>query len=316
MPGRSDVYMSHRYGFNGKEMDNGVKGEGVQYDYGFRIYDARIARFLSVDPLTKSYPELTPYQFASNSPIAAIDLDGLEFYYAADGEYLGKYGSSTVMRVIAERDLINTTKSEFESIRIPNSEKGFFDHYLPSVSAQVYEATIDNEKELLKEWTIANRHKSYYRERGMSLYKGNLIKESGEPFEVFIKAKTVVERDISSIYSSSVELSNSKPMVTGLYIDDVFGWKRATTIHTHPNGSDKDFSDCSGDFTGCDIMFSTEHNIRLALAHYEDYWVKMFDIEIYNKTIKYNEAGTKLNHNEAKRAATRKYYDWIHPEVK
>lgn len=33
---------------------------------------------LSVDPLTKSYPELTPYQFASNRPIEAIDLDGLE----------------------------------------------------------------------------------------------------------------------------------------------------------------------------------------------------------------------------------------------
>jgi len=33
---------------------------------------------LSVDPLTKSYPMLTPYQFASNSPVLMIDLDGLE----------------------------------------------------------------------------------------------------------------------------------------------------------------------------------------------------------------------------------------------
>jgi hypothetical protein len=37
-----------------------------------------IARFLSVDPLTKKYPELTPYQFASDTPIRAVDLDGLE----------------------------------------------------------------------------------------------------------------------------------------------------------------------------------------------------------------------------------------------
>ncbi len=36
-------------------------------------------RFLSVDPLARSYPMLTPYQFASNSPIAGIDLDGLEY---------------------------------------------------------------------------------------------------------------------------------------------------------------------------------------------------------------------------------------------
>jgi hypothetical protein len=31
-----------------------------------------------VDPITDKYPELTPYQFASNTPIQAIDLDGLE----------------------------------------------------------------------------------------------------------------------------------------------------------------------------------------------------------------------------------------------
>ncbi|MFO0508312.1 MAG: hypothetical protein ACK5YS_05520 [bacterium] len=33
---------------------------------------------LSVDPLTKSFPWYTPYQFAGNSPILHIDLDGLE----------------------------------------------------------------------------------------------------------------------------------------------------------------------------------------------------------------------------------------------
>ena len=48
------------------------------YDYGFRIYNPRIARFLSVDPLTSSYPWYTPYQFAGNSPILNLDLDGLE----------------------------------------------------------------------------------------------------------------------------------------------------------------------------------------------------------------------------------------------
>ncbi len=42
----------YRYGFNGKENDNEVKGEGNQQDYGFRIYDPRLGRFLSVDPLT------------------------------------------------------------------------------------------------------------------------------------------------------------------------------------------------------------------------------------------------------------------------
>jgi hypothetical protein len=43
-----------------------------------RIYDPRLVRFLSFDPITADYPELTPYQFASNTPIWAIDIDGLE----------------------------------------------------------------------------------------------------------------------------------------------------------------------------------------------------------------------------------------------
>ncbi|MEM1408114.1 MAG: LamG-like jellyroll fold domain-containing protein, partial [Bacteroidota bacterium] len=50
----------------------------AHYDYGFRIYNPALGRFLSVDPLTKGYPMLTPYQYASNTPIYAVDLDGLE----------------------------------------------------------------------------------------------------------------------------------------------------------------------------------------------------------------------------------------------
>ncbi len=53
---------------------------------------------LSVDPLTKSYPMLTPYQFASNTPITAIDLDGLEasFDYASMAKALKTFKASDV----------------------------------------------------------------------------------------------------------------------------------------------------------------------------------------------------------------------------
>jgi RHS repeat-associated protein len=57
MPGRKySATSSYRYGFNGKENDNEVKGEGNQQDYGMRIYDPRIGKFLSVDPISKEYP--------------------------------------------------------------------------------------------------------------------------------------------------------------------------------------------------------------------------------------------------------------------
>ncbi|MGF6848145.1 RHS repeat-associated protein [Chitinophaga sp. W3I9] len=68
----------YRYGFNGKENDGEVKGEGNQQDYGMRVYDPRVARFLSVDPLTKQYPHYTPYSYAGNKPVVFIDVDGAE----------------------------------------------------------------------------------------------------------------------------------------------------------------------------------------------------------------------------------------------
>jgi len=78
MPGRVNSPTLYRYGFNGKENDNEVAGTGNWQNYGMREYDARVCRFISVDPLTKKYPELTPFQFASNTPIMGTDLDGKE----------------------------------------------------------------------------------------------------------------------------------------------------------------------------------------------------------------------------------------------
>ena len=68
---------NYRYGFNGRENDNEVKGVGNQQDYGMRIYDPRVGRFLSVDPKFRDYPYGIPhFQFAGNTPIKFIDLDG------------------------------------------------------------------------------------------------------------------------------------------------------------------------------------------------------------------------------------------------
>lgn len=98
MVGRAFNIGGYRYGFNGKESDNEVKGEGNQQDYGMRIYDPRIGKFLSSDPLTTKFPQLTPYQFASNTPIQAIDLDGLESVNANTGQTDNTLNPQTVSK--------------------------------------------------------------------------------------------------------------------------------------------------------------------------------------------------------------------------
>jgi RHS repeat-associated protein len=74
MEGRSFNSGSYPYGFNDKRNDP----ETGYQDYGMRIYDPQIARFLSVDPLKDKFAFYSPYQFAGNNPIKFIDLDGLE----------------------------------------------------------------------------------------------------------------------------------------------------------------------------------------------------------------------------------------------
>ena len=66
----------YRYGFNGMERDDEVKGAGMSYDFGARVYDPRVGRWWSVDQLEKKYPAMSGYGFVGNMPIIAIDPDG------------------------------------------------------------------------------------------------------------------------------------------------------------------------------------------------------------------------------------------------
>ena len=71
---------TYRYGYNGMEMDNEIKGFGNSEDFGARMYDPRIGKFLSLDPLAKKYSGVSPFSYCLNSPIKLIDPDGKEPY--------------------------------------------------------------------------------------------------------------------------------------------------------------------------------------------------------------------------------------------
>jgi RHS repeat-associated protein len=66
---------SQRYKYNSKELDR-MFGLDL-YDYGARFYDARIARWQTIDPLCEKYYSISPYVYCANNPINLIDYDGL-----------------------------------------------------------------------------------------------------------------------------------------------------------------------------------------------------------------------------------------------
>lgn len=105
-------------------------GGGSTYDYGFRIYNPGIAKFLSVDPLTVSYPWYTPYQFAGNMPVWAIDLDGLEPYKNA---YKFANNGNPKLNLFHSSNLINMEFSinptSFNSLGWQRDKNHFWNQY-------------------------------------------------------------------------------------------------------------------------------------------------------------------------------------------
>lgn len=62
------------------EKDNEIKGQGNSYDFGARLYDPRVGRWLSRDALEGKKPYLSPYQAFKNSPLIFNDPDGKDEY--------------------------------------------------------------------------------------------------------------------------------------------------------------------------------------------------------------------------------------------
>jgi RHS repeat-associated protein len=88
----ADFSDDYRYGFNGQEKDNEVKGVGNSLDFGARVYDSRLGRFMSVDPFAKNFASQSSYIYAGNSPICYKDNKGMfRFPAGKEEEYKTKY---------------------------------------------------------------------------------------------------------------------------------------------------------------------------------------------------------------------------------
>ena len=98
LPGRNASSSDYRYGFNGKEKDDEIDGvTGSKLDFGARIYDSRLGRFMTTDPYESTFSAISPYSYALNNPIRNIDRDGLWPLDANLHIMIGKYGESTIL---------------------------------------------------------------------------------------------------------------------------------------------------------------------------------------------------------------------------
>jgi RHS repeat-associated protein len=110
MPGRKFNTGSYRHGFNGKEKNPEI--EDGNYDFGARMYDSRVGRWWSVDAFASSYPPISPFSFALNSPIIFIDPDGNKVK-PMDNESL---------------EIIKLSLTPEEAVYVELTEEGYINH--------------------------------------------------------------------------------------------------------------------------------------------------------------------------------------------
>jgi len=172
---------AYRFGFNGKENLNLISGTSNIQDYGLRLNNTRLGRFFSVDPIHDKYPELSVYQFSSNTPIWAIDLDGAEawktsrqWYYSDFVQYsqtvqtkIEEYKSKGIkfdcadlafellIEYAAKNGLPLTLKTEASTIS--NEDKNFVPNpNNPDNSFEIKEGDVAQFKKLVKNYAGAN----------------------------------------------------------------------------------------------------------------------------------------------------------------
>jgi RHS repeat-associated protein len=76
VPNRHGSSTAYRYGFQGQEKDDELKGEGNSYDFGARLYDPRVGRWFKMDEESSKLPQLSPYAYVNCNPLRFVDPDG------------------------------------------------------------------------------------------------------------------------------------------------------------------------------------------------------------------------------------------------
>jgi RHS repeat-associated protein len=95
---------ANNFGVDGKER-------GSWLDFGARMYDPTIARWMSVDPLSELSRRWSPYTFVYNNPMVFVDPDGMfGDYYTEQGKYLGSDGIDDQKVYTADKATTTTTK--------------------------------------------------------------------------------------------------------------------------------------------------------------------------------------------------------------
>lgn len=191
---RTESEKEYRFAFNGKEKVDEMYGEGNGYDFEARMYDARIGRWLVVDPLSKKYSSHSPYVYVFNNPICYIDPDGKEIKNPFE-KYLKEQKTALASMeqnfIKAQVQFKQGEISEADFIKITNEYETQKSHV---AEVQMFSDRADKAINDMKEWPF------------LFNTMNNLKDAYGQPVDIYIGA----DNQASSSYFSNGASTNVK----------------------------------------------------------------------------------------------------------
>jgi RHS repeat-associated protein len=239
IPNRHESSDKYRYGFQGQEKDDEIKGEGNSINYKFRIHDPRVGRFFAVDPLTKKYPWYTPYSFSGNKVIAWGELEGLEEYYAADGKFIAQLGDDTSIRVANKemnRDVVALMVSQANNADTPKNVVSAISGYLSDNSYSTFSSHQKAAEHFGDKYSGASMVKGILglgTEAGAVISELKLSKGGLDAGNCFILSKVVWGDPINRING---QIANASVDLGDLYNDSGTPGNIVADVHTHGFG--------------------------------------------------------------------------------
>ena len=278
MPGRNFSSNSYRFGFNGKLKDDEIAGvTGADLDFGSRIYDSRVGRWLSVDPKFYKYPYFSPFSAFENNPICILDPGGdTTIYFNQKGELLHTSYDKLPTAIVVIND--KKLKHFNISLKIYKGKGGADD--LSSLDApnerwrkMGKSIDVNNLREFYNDNTIVG--KDNLNESGTGYIASGYLNET--------KANIYDKDDRISIGDKTIK-GNYKN-TTGIIPDEPGKGEKIGDIHTHPNEGMSDFPGYLG-YGPSETDLQHHNNLDIIVSDEQIY--------IYGNSIKNDFANTTI----------------------
>ena len=191
MPGREYQATPSRFGFNGKEKDDEVKGGGNQIAFEARTYDSRLGKFLSRDPREADYPWQSTFAYYRNSPIATLDFLGMGDYYDKDGKHLGSDGKTKTITVGKGKKAMTKKVADdkaYYATSVKLNNKGLVESAENSVELRVSNSVLNQLANTTAEESSGDMKESFAIASAivnLSIYKGNSISKTLATEEIY-----------------------------------------------------------------------------------------------------------------------------------